>query len=110
MARKTLRHRAPLSPSILAALVAAVFCFPANAQFALCADRAGIIRNLQAQFQETTVSIGLANDGGMVEILVSPDGSTWTILITDPQGVSCLMAAGESWESIKPKTPLGDPL
>ena len=39
--------------------------------------------------------------GGVVEILTSPDGNTWTIIVTTPQGMSCLVAAGEGWRAVE---------
>ena len=44
--------------------------------------------------------MGLSTDGGLIEIYSSEDG-TWTILITRPSGVACLVAAGDSWEELK---------
>ncbi len=44
--------------------------------------------------------MGLANNGGVIEVLSSGSGNTWTIIITMPNGVTCLLAAGEGWESL----------
>ena len=44
------------------------------------------------------VAMGLANNGGVIEILSSPRGATWTIILTMPNGVTCMIAAGENWE------------
>lgn len=97
-----------------AALVAVFLCLPANAQMAqmqmMCAPRADIITNLQGKFSENTVALGLDNSGGVVELLASPDGETWTIIVTDPQGTSCLMAAGEFWESARKRAEPGQPM
>jgi hypothetical protein len=35
----------------------------------------------------------------VLEIFVS-DSGTWTVVVTDPKGVSCVLAAGQSWEEI----------
>jgi hypothetical protein len=32
-----------------------------------------------------------------VEVLSTGDGETWSIIITSPKGMSCLVAAGEGW-------------
>ena len=42
-----------------------------------------------------------ANNGGVLEVLSSEKGS-WTILVTMPNGVSCMLATGQSWEALKP--------
>ena len=74
-------------------LVAAI---PASAQMA-CAERSDIITRLGGQYSEAPVAMGLANNGGVIEVLSSPEGNTWTIIVTDPNGQSCLIAAGEYW-------------
>ena len=38
-------------------------------------------------------------DPGLLEILVSA-GGTWTILVTDGNRTSCVIAVGEDWESV----------
>ena len=46
--------------------------------------------------------MGLTSTGSMLEVLTSPAGGSWTVIMTMPNGVSCLVAAGENWESVKP--------
>ncbi len=83
------------------AFVAAV-SIPALAQVpAACADRAVALAHLTVKYGEAPVAVGLASNGGFVEVLVGPDGATWSILITMPNGVTCLIAAGENWEAVK---------
>ena len=76
---------------------------PVSAQTTACAAHADIVKQLSAQHSEAPVGIGLASNGGIVQIFSSKDGATWTIVMTMPSGVSCLMAAGESWENIQPE-------
>ncbi len=74
---------------------------PAAAQAAaVCDARAEVLRHLERQYAEAPVALGLANTGGVVEVLASPNGATWTIIVTLPDGTSCLVAAGESWETV----------
>ncbi len=63
-----------------------------------CGERATIIDRLGAEFEEATVAAGVDNGGRLVEVLASNDGATWTILVTMPEGPTCLVAAGESWQ------------
>ncbi len=35
----------------------------------------------------------------MIEVLASPSGG-FTIILTQPNGLSCVMAAGENWETL----------
>ena len=46
------------------------------------------------------MAIGLANNGGVIEVLSSQTGTSWTIIITMPNGTSCMIAAGENWEKV----------
>lgn len=80
----------------LAALAAA----PAAGQQADCAARDSILDYLAQEFAERPVAMGLANNGGVIEVLSDAAGTTWTILLTRPDGQSCLVAAGEGWESL----------
>ena len=73
---------------------------PAGAQApALCAERRAIAEKLAGDYAETPVAMGLAAGGLIVEVFASPSGS-FTILVTRPAGPSCIVAAGEGWESL----------
>jgi hypothetical protein len=67
-----------------------------------CAPRPEILKQLSKQFNEAPVALGLANNGSLIELLTSDNGSTWTIMVSRPNGSSCLVAAGEGWEKLKP--------
>lgn len=63
--------------------------------------RHDIIANMLAnKYQEHPIAFGLNGDGGMVEVFASPDGSTWTILVTGPNGQSCIVSAGRNWDDL----------
>ena len=65
----------------------------------MCGERHAVIANLEKTYSEAPVSIGLASNGAVIEVLASPSGS-FTILLTQPNGLSCVMAAGENWENL----------
>ena len=67
-----------------------------------CTDRASTLAHLSKNYKEQPVAIGLASAGGVVEILVSEDGKTWSIIVTLPSGITCMVAAGEDWEVLRP--------
>ena len=46
-------------------------------------------------------------DDGLVEVYASEETGTWTILMTRPDGTTCLLAAGQRWE--QDARPLGKP-
>lgn len=62
-----------------------------------CAAHDVIVERLGETYQETRKSLGLSADGSVVEIFAS-DAGTWTIVVTDVNGQSCLAAAGEAWQ------------
>ena len=62
-----------------------------------CNDRDNVLDLLKNQYSEAQDAIGVANNGGLVEVLSTGDGDTWSIIITTPNGTSCLVAAGEGW-------------
>ena len=85
---------------LTAALIWAVFLFgaPANAQ-SICNTRDFVVSQLETMFQEYPKAVGLAGGGNVVELFVS-EGGSWTLILSMPDGTSCLMADGESWETI----------
>lgn len=64
----------------------------------VCGKRDAIIKQLEAKYGETRRSIGLQEGRGVVEVYASEKTGSWTILVTDPRGRSCLMAAGEAFQ------------
>ena len=70
-----------------------------------CAPRTEVIKVLAAKYQESQRALGLINEKAMMEIYVSPKG-TWTMVVTNEQGVSCVLADGEAWDE-KPSVAMG---
>lgn len=62
-----------------------------------CDQRDSVLKVLREKYKEAPVALGVTHNGGLVEILTTEDGSTWSIIVTTPQGMSCLVAAGENW-------------
>jgi hypothetical protein len=63
-----------------------------------CAERALVVQRLAERYGETLRSMGLQQNNGVVEIYSSEATGTWTILMTRPDGTTCLLAAGQLWE------------
>jgi hypothetical protein len=81
----------------LAVLCGGLLSQPAEAAPRLCGDRDQILKRLEQAHEETPQAVGLSGDGGVVEVLVSPDGG-WTMLVTYPKRPTCVVAAGPAWE------------
>ncbi len=69
-----------------------------------CETRTSLIAKLDKGFGEQPIAIGLASTGNILEVLISTDG-TWTILVTSPDGLTCIAAAGEHWQTLKQVKP-----
>ena len=92
---------------IVLALIGLMIAFPALAAGpAACNKRDVVLKHLASKYSEQPVAIGIASSGSVIEVLTSGSGSTWTIIVTLPNGISCLLAAGENWEKLS-KTALG---
>lgn len=55
---------------------------------------AGLARR---DFGERRIGQGVNQTGQVVELLASPDGATWSLLVVWPNRHACLLDAGESW-------------
>lgn len=65
-----------------------------------CAPRPAVIERLAGAYGETRQSIGLGAQGIVVEVFASQATGTWTITATLPNGMTCLVASGESFEAV----------
>lgn len=64
----------------------------------MCGVRDEVVTELSQQFRETPMAVGQVDGNAVVEIFVS-DGGSWTILATGTDGTSCIVSAGEGFES-----------
>ncbi len=72
---------------------------------AACGARDGLLNQLAQKYGEVPVAIGVTGGvggGALIELLTAKDGLTWTIILTSPQGLSCLIASGEGWRPLAP--------
>ncbi len=66
-----------------------------------CRDHDESIAHLEKQFGEKPIARGLINSGKiMVEVLKSESGS-WTIITTNTQGLTCILASGKAWTDVQ---------
>jgi hypothetical protein len=85
----------------LGAALAPLVLIP-DAEAAQCGPRDMITASLNRQFQESRQAVGLSGQAMLVELYVSASGS-WTMTGTSPRGLTCVIAAGQSWQAEKPK-------
>ena len=90
-----------LSAAVLAAFL---FAYPAVAGHAQCNDHEVVVEQLAAKYGERVTAMGLNSAGAVIEVFVSKAGS-WTITVTMPDGPTCLVSAGEGWETLSEPDP-----
>lgn len=90
--------RLPLRSLALLSLALPPLALSTAADASVCSLRAAVLESLARRYGEAPVAAGLTLDGQLFEVLAAPDGKTWTVIQTAPSGLSCLVAAGESWQ------------
>jgi hypothetical protein len=89
-------------------LLAAVLPTTIQAQ-AACAERDMVVEKLEGRYGEVFAGGGLQSSSSVFEVWFSEEKGTWTILMTRPNGLSCIMASGTNWREAGPnlRTPAG---
>ncbi|AWI84194.1 hypothetical protein CEW88_11170 [Alloyangia pacifica] len=92
---------------LLIGLCAALAALPSAgaAQSRACGPRDVVIARLAETYGETRQSIGLGSDNAVMEVFASDETGTWTITITSSQGVTCLVASGQAFETLAEHLP-----
>ncbi len=65
----------------------------------LCGSREMVVSHLGDAYGEKPTVMALASSGGIIQVLVASDG-TWTMIITRPSGVTCIVEFGEGWQAV----------
>ena len=76
---------------------------PRNTQ---CFPRKAMEKLLSVQHDEHTVSGGVMNTmhGKFITSLFISKKGTWTLVVTNMDAISCIMAYGSHWQSVSPST------
>lgn len=93
-------------------LMAVLFILIGQAAYAQpnCIHRNIVGERLTENFGETVHSRGLSPSGqAIVETWVNQETGSWTITVTKPSGMSCLVASGQMFE-VMPQEAQGEPL
>lgn len=70
-----------------------------------CGPREAVVERLASGYGETRQSMGLGANNAVVEVFASQDTGTWTITVTMPNGITCLVASGQSFEALAEALP-----
>ena len=63
-------------------------------------QRGDLVRILTDRYAELPTGRGLTADGQLLEVLTTQDGTTWTIILTRPDGTSQVISAGQAWTTV----------
>jgi hypothetical protein len=90
----------------LAATLYIIAASDASAQNARnCGPRQAVVAKLAEGYGETRQSMGLGANNSVVEVFASQETGTWTITVTTPNGLTCLVASGQSFETLAEALP-----
>ncbi len=81
----------------LAAATAALLQSASAMALGPCEQRENLLSALAERYREVPIALGVTNSGSLVEVLQSRASGTWTIIVTSPQGISCLVFSGDGW-------------
>lgn len=84
--------------SLLATLIG-LLVMPGRADGA-CVERDWLVSELASGYREQPIAEGTTADGARLEVLSSADGRTWTLLVTEPEGLTCTLVEGRDWRTL----------
>lgn len=79
---------------------AAAMAPPAHAQTTQCLQRDALVETLQGKYGESLTGGGLQSAERLIEVWSSDDTGSFTVFVTHPNGVSCIVATGQNWNTV----------
>lgn len=70
-----------------------------------CGPRDLVVTRLAEGYGETRQSMGLGANNSVIEVFASEESGTWTITVTTPNGLTCLVASGQAYETLAEALP-----
>ena len=73
-----------------------------------CGERDTVVERLETKFSEQLAMGGLQNTQrtqSVMEVWASVETGTFTVLLTDPNGISCIVAAGTDYFQAERRSP-----
>ena len=83
-----------------AGMIGAMLIGAAPAHAANCAKREMVVDRLKVKYSEQLTAGGLQSSRTattVVEVWSSPETGTFTVMLTNANGVSCIVASGTDW-------------
>ena len=76
---------------------------PAAHALASCAPRDGMVKELKSLYKEELTARGLQSADALIEIFTSTETGSYTVLLSRPDGVSCIVSSGTHWLTSEPE-------
>lgn len=70
-----------------------------------CGPRDTVVNRLAEGYGEVRQSMGIGSNNSVVEVFASTETGTWTITVTMPNGMTCLVASGQAFEELAEALP-----
>ncbi len=70
-----------------------------------CGPRDIVVSRLAEGYGETRQSMGLGANNSVIEVFASDESGSWTITVTTPNGMTCLVASGQAYETLAEALP-----
>jgi hypothetical protein len=70
---------------------------PAQSADLDCAARDRLAKQLQVEFSELPTGVGVTSAGTLIELWKADGGETWTLMVSLPDGTSCIVGSGNNW-------------
>ncbi len=81
--------------------LALLLSLPASAQTVSCDQRERVVAKLTG-LGESQTGMGLSDKGQIYEVWASDQTGTWTIVLSDSSGLSCILSYGRDWSAERP--------
>jgi len=89
-----------LAVLLVSTCVTPAYASPTMYDQSVCGSRADFLEKLSKNYNEVPRHLGLASNGSVLEVVVNSKTRTWTIVVTMPNGTTCMVASGDSWEDV----------
>ncbi|MCH2077939.1 MAG: hypothetical protein MK180_13860 [Rhodobacteraceae bacterium] len=86
--------------ALLVGVTALVLSTTSTQAQANCAERDQVLERLSARYGESRQSVGVAANQSLVEVFANSGTGSWSITVTMPNGTTCLVASGTSYEGL----------
>jgi hypothetical protein len=98
-------HRIVVAAIALTGALTAASTAYGQQQGRFCASIDQVVKRLGSEFGEHLSAAGLGSQGQMMAIYSNPESGTWTITVTTPDRVSCVIATGKGFAIEVPEIP-----